>query len=300
MLRRIGCVLLPVVVLCVVCISISFAQGTTDPVAEQGVRGTGVIKVVDTNIGQLDINVAKSGNDLFGGFRYAEMSPTGERLHIIYSQRITKLVIDGNYATVEAVGYWNRMWCDLVVEVEDKNPDWIRVVARPKGPITIDIIYWEEGDLVKGDIVVFGAPPVPAAATKGDGAIQVGQDNVGRFSFQAERRGELVKGVIHYAEHRPVTTPTTRPLVRIYVPEVLEFVTPDSKTAILSGRGTLNGRPAWVTVKAVDNRPPDSWLPVQDEFYIWARPLTDSVFAWPAYHAGGPLIFGDIVVVIMR
>jgi len=83
------------------------------------------------------------------------------------------------------------MLSDLTVEVVDDkvNGDAFHIVARPRGPITILIIYDQGGPLVRGDIVVFGPALQPDAWAKGYGAIAVGDANLGRFDFRSVRFG---------------------------------------------------------------------------------------------------------------
>jgi len=54
---------------------------TTLPIVEPdaGVKGSGVIAVNNTTLGAFDINVARFGSRLAGGFRYGEITPTAMR-----------------------------------------------------------------------------------------------------------------------------------------------------------------------------------------------------------------------------
>jgi len=296
LLRRIAPAVVLAVALAAAMGSCSFAQ--IAPVPDAGVRGSGAIQVHETNLGVFEINVARSGSILFGGFKYKEMSPdAATRGAIIYSQAITALKIEGNHAWINAVGYWNGMWSDLMVEcIDDLNDDWFHIVARPRSPLTI--IYDEAGGVIKGDIVVYSTSPPADCFAKGEGTIAV-LKNIGKFSFRAEKVGGVVKGSVYYVEHNPmIMAPTIRPRVRIYLPAIERFQVVENR-AIMTGRGTLNGRPAKIEVKAVDNvRPGSPGTALRDEFYIKATPLDTDALSNLSYQAGGPLTSGDIVVVV--
>jgi hypothetical protein len=303
MFRRMVVGVLAVVALVILAGSPSLSQVSPSPQPEAGVRGTGAIQTSDTSVGVLDINVARSGNILFGGFRFQESSADSlvNPGNIVYSQAVTGLTIAPKpgspvsvlTATVDAVGFWNGMRSNLQVYVEDlgSGKDFIRVVARPE---FLDIIYIREGYLFKGDILVYETQPVPNALAKGYGVIAVGT-NLGKFEFVAERMGDVVKGKLYYVEYNPrVISPVARPKVQIYIPQVTVLTVQDN-TATLAGKGTFNGRPAYVEVRAID------WSPAYrrpDEFYITARPLSSSLQNF-YYNAGGPLLPqypGEIVV----
>jgi hypothetical protein len=289
-LKRVFLVLLPLTLLAGSC---AYAQ------MDAGVKGSGAIAASQTSIGVFDVKVAKSGDVLYGGFRYAEYSSDGTSnrpMHIIYSKAVTSLTVVGGRARVQAVGFWDGMVSDLTIEVIDGAPgvDWFHIVARPRGPLTI--IYDKAGELVKGDIVVFGATPTPGR-TAGKGAIQVGQ-NVGTFEFRAQQTSTGVGGYAYYAEIGQNTSSTVRPPVRISLPAV-QRISIVGRTAVFGGKGTLNGKPAQIEIKVVDNAPITPMAPVRpDEFYITATlVLSDS--ATPGYSAGGPLVKGDIIVVAL-
>lgn len=304
MLRRLWVGMVLVVALPILLAGSSLSQVSPSPEPDAGVRGTGAIQTGDGAVGVLDINVARSGDVLFGGFRFQESfaSSITNRGSIIYSQAITGLAIvpkpDSTVpvltATVDAIGFWDGMRSALQVYVEDlgSGKDFIRVVARPE---FLDIIYIREGYLIKGDIVVYLSQPVPDAVAKGYGVIAVGM-NLGKFEFAAERRGGVVRGRLYYTEYNPrVMSPIIRPRVQIYIPEV-SLLTVQSNIATLAGKGTFNGRPAYVEVRAID------WSPAYrrpDEFYITARPVENSSGSYFFYSAGGPLLSaypGEIVV----
>lgn len=277
---------------------VSSAQ-TIVPLPDCGVRGSGAITIHEVNLGVFDINVAKSGSILLGGFKYTEITPDGRRVCTIYSQSLTRLEVLGNAATVQAFGYWNGMPSDLTVKcLDDVGGDYFYILARPRSPITI--IYEAGGGLVKGDIVVFTAPATPQCLTKGNGTIAVGQ-NTGRFSFVAEKSGDVVKGTLKYVEYSPLADPTAQPPVRIYIPSVqtLRILSPNE--VVFAGRGTLNERPAFVEVRVIDRTngiSPD--LAARDEFYIRALMLATDSLSRIGYQAGGPLTSGDIVVAVQN
>lgn len=142
-----------------------------------------------------DVSAARSGDVLFGGFRYQELRPDGTRGQVIYSQAVTGLRVLGNTATVDAVGYWNNMLCDLTIEaLDDLSDDWSHITARPRGPLTI--IYDQAGGLIKGDLQVFSAPRAPDIRTSGSGMIGASSTTVGRFAFRAEKTSGAVRGTI--------------------------------------------------------------------------------------------------------
>lgn len=268
-------------------------------VPEAGVKGSGAIAASGTSIGVFEIAVGRSGDVLFGGFKYQELesnSTAVRPMHVIYSQAVTSLVVMGSSARIQAVGYWNGMPSDITVDCRD-NPsgvDWFSITARPRNMLTI--IYVKSGDLIKGDIVVFGSTTTAGYAA-GQGAIAVGQ-NLGAFTFKAQVNSAGVAGYAHYAELSPAATSISRPPVRIYLPRI-EQMTILGNTAVFGGRGTFNGMPALIQIKAVDNAPAANASIVPDEFFITARLLfADAVT--PAYSAGGPLVKGDLIVVPLR
>ncbi|MDI6828551.1 MAG: hypothetical protein QME62_08725 [Armatimonadota bacterium] len=297
MLRRTALVAIAAALITVAFAPHLFAQITPTP--EAGVKGAGAILVHQTNYGVFDINVARSGNVLFGGFKYQELSSnSGARSCIIYSRAVTGLRIEGNHAWIYAIGWWNGMESNLMVEViDDLNSDWFHIVARPANS-PIPIIYDEAGGVIKGDIVVYSAPSVPDLFTKGQGTIAVGK-NTGKFTFEASRINGVIKGSLYYVEYNPlIPSVTIRPPIRIYLPAV-ERLQVIENTAIMVGKGTLNGKPALIEVKAVDNVAPDNpGIPSRDEFYIRAMPLQNDSLSKIAYEAGGPLTSGDIVVTV--
>lgn len=294
MLRRTLLLLLPAVILTVVCGATSFAQ-ITAPVPTEGVKGYGAIPMpYNGNLGKFDISVGRSGDVIFGGFRYDEVSPDGTVVTSIFPKAITGLTVRGNFATITAVGYWNGMPANITIEaLDDLSGDWFHINAVPQGAILI--IYDRAGGVLPGgEIVVFSSPPAPAAYAKGEGTIAVYR-NIGKFSFSAETTNSGPRGTVYYVEYSPTASITSKPKVRIYVPQVQQFEV-TGNTAVLRGKGTFNGRAAWIEVRAIDNEA--SMLPVvrPDEFYIRALPLATDTWSSVAYNAGGPLTSGDIVV----
>lgn len=273
----------------------ALAQSTdVVPPPEAGVRGSGAIPVFDKGIGAFDVNVWRAGGALYGGFRYSEADAAGRRTSFITTRLVTEMTITGNFAVVRAVGTWNGMPADLMIEALDDTPsgDWLHIVAKPQGPLTV--ILERAGGVVKGDLVVFSAPPPPDLHARGAGTIAVGR-SLGRFKFAADRIGDVPEGSIAYAECEPVST-TIRPRVQISVARIDTFEVKDN-TAFMAGRGTLNGRPALVKMQVVDNARPDSASLLPDHFRIAAQTLTNAT-EMPTffYEAGGPLRSGDVAV----
>lgn len=270
--------------------------------AQCGVKGVGSIHTSNTNIGTLSINVARSGQVLTGGFRYTEvnpisLSPVNRPIAVIYSTKLVSVDVTGNVGRVKAVGFWNGVLSNLYVEALDDNPsgDWYLIRAIPINS-PLPVLYEASGGVFKGDIDVYCAPTI--GYTYGEGTIAVPRPdsavpNIGKFAFKAEVTNDgNVRGVIHYVEYYPYNNSVVRrPRVTIYVPAVQRLEFPGTNEAILVGRGTLNGRPADVVVRAVDNRP--------DFFYIKATCPSTSPSAWPEYSAGGPLTSGNIKVVTL-
>lgn len=292
-------VLVAAVTLAVVSGSLAFAQC--------GVRGLASIHVSNTNVGTLSINVAKAGNILTGEFRYTEVSPTGTRpVCIIYSQRLTSVDVRGNFATVKAVGFWNGIASNLLIEALDDNPsgDWLHVQAIPINSM-LPVQYNAAGGVFRGDLVVYAAPPVTGYAN-GEGTIAVPNSasivpNIGKFAFKAQSTSAGVQGAIAYTEYTPTAaTAIQRPKAAIYVPQVQSLVI-TGNTAVLKGKGTLNGRPADVEVTAIDTGmlmdPSGSPVNRPDEFYIKAVTIVgDTEMPTIIYQAGNPLKTGYIVV----
>lgn len=271
--------------------------------AQSGVRGTGAIHVGNTNVGTLRINVAKVGQVLNGSFSYTEVCPTNPSTRPvanIYSTRLTSIEVRGNFATVTAVGFWNGMLSELLVEALDDNPsgDWYHIRAIPiNSPLPVR--YEAAGGVFRGDLVVFSAPPTAGRAF-GEGTISFSANtNVGRFQFKAQvSPSGVVQGSIYYAEYNPIAAVVTRPKVTIYVPAVQTLFFPGTKVAVLKGKGTLNGRPAEVELRATDNRKPtDPASTLPDILYIKAvAPAIGSTVSEAVYEASGPVRTGDIVV----
>ncbi|MGQ9456561.1 MAG: hypothetical protein ACUVRS_12105 [Armatimonadota bacterium] len=296
MARRIVITLFAVLLVTAVTSSACFSQVQV-PTAY--VKGSGAIKVGEANIGMFEVNVVKSGSVVSGGIKFTEVSPDSTKpVNVIISRVVKALCVQGNFATITAEGLWNRMPAQIKVECLDDNPsgDWFHITAKPINS-PLPIIYDAAGGLIKGDIVVFSQSCV-YGYTRGYGAIRTPGAGVGRFSFKAELTNAGVKGWLSYVDFNPsAASVVARPKVVIYVPQIesLELV---GNTAVMKGKGTLNGRPVIVWAKAVDNSSPVAPTPV-DEFYITARPVSADAFD-AGYEAGGPLIFGDIVVVILR
>jgi|DewCreStandDraft_4_1066084.scaffolds.fasta_scaffold94783_2 hypothetical protein len=270
--------------------------------AQSGVRGTAAIYVSNTNVGTLSINVAKVGQVLNGSFRYTEVcpvSPSNRPVASIYSTRLTSIDVRGNFATVKAIGFWNGMLSDLLVEVLDDNPsgDWYHIRAVPIDS-PLPVLYEAAGGVFRGDLVVFGAPPTVGRAF-GQGTISFSANtNVGKFQFKAQSSPNgVVEGSIYYAEYTPGAAIVTRPKVTIYVPAVQMLFFPATNVAVLKGRGTMNGRPAEVELKATDNRKPtDPASALPDFLYIKAVVPVAASIDTGVYEAFGPVRTGDIVV----
>lgn len=264
------------------------------------VKGSGAIKVGDTNLGMFEVNVVKSGPTVSGGLKFTEVAPNSTKpVAVIVSRVIKGLCVQGNFATITAEGWWNGSPAEILVECLDDNPsgDWFHIRAKPIKSM-LPVIYDAAGSLVKGDIVVFSKPCVVGYA-KGCGAIRTPNAGVGRFWFSAELTTAGVRGWVNYVDFNPMAAAVTaRPYAVIYVPRIEKMELLDN-VAVMKGKGTLNGQPAMVEVRAVDNGFPVGSAIKPDEFYITAVPLnTDASDA--GYQAGGPLISGDIVVVTYR
>lgn len=287
-MRRIVFILLSAMVLTSLILLPSSAQST---VPDAGVRGIGIIQISNSGIGTLDINIAKSEDVIFGGFKYWASDADGIRRNYIYSLAVTEFSVVGNQATVQAVGYWNGMLSDLTVQVTDGSPDWYRVSAGPRG--WLPYVYEQEGWLIKGDLAVFTNAQADAWA-KGEGEIEA--RNIAKFRFFAEKTGNVVKGSVNYVELSPSSTSVLeRAKISIYLPEVKTLeVDSTGRRAILTGPGTLNGRPARIEVEVKDNN--SGSLPVQDEFYIRAFSLNTNSVTKVSYEAGGSLKSGNIEV----
>lgn len=298
-LRRMLFILLAAVLLTTVTVSLSFAQSAILPRPEAGVRGTGAIALPNhgKNVGLFNINVAKYGTVLVGGFRYVEVGPTSSApVCVIFSRMITGLTFNGNnYAKVTAVGYWNGMLSDITVMALDDNPsgDNFHITAKPRSPLTI--IYDEGGGLIKGDLVVYNNAPTGAA--KGAGTIQVNK-NIGKFAFTARNTLTGPTGNVYYVEFSPTATSVVvRPPVVIYL-AAIGSLDVTGFTATIKGRGTFNGMPAAIVVTAVDNSMLMGPMAKPDWFSIKAVTLPGpTLMPTYQYSAEGPLTTGDIVVV---
>jgi len=291
MYRRTASILLAVVALAVASGSGSLGQAM---IPDAYVKGSGAIQV-GANLGLFEINVVRTGAILNGGFRYTEVASNATRpVAVIVSRVLKSLVVNGNFATITAEGLWNGTPSNLTVECLDDTPsgDWFHITAVPIAS-QLPVIYDAAGGVIKGDIVVFSRPAA-AGYTKGYGTIATSNSGVGKFRFWAELTSAGVRGCLNYVDYSPAAvSPIARPKAVIYLPRV-ETLTIVGKTAVFGGRGTLNGRPALIEVKAIDNTSP-SGPALPDAFFIKATPLTaDSVTA--GYEAGGPLTSGDIVV----
>lgn len=302
MLKRTALITLSAVVLLAIAAPACFAQTWLHPYADAGVRGYGAIAIPSTNpqdsrpgIGRFSVNVGTSEDGLFGRLYYFETDSAGRRVHTVYSEKITGLRVEGNFATVEAIGRWNGMPAILKLEALDDNPsgDWFHIMAIPC--TFLPGILDRQGGLIYGDIMVYGKPP---AYTKGYGTIYVPrnntyQPNIGSFSFAVETVNGAPKGYLYFVEYSPYdTTNAWRPEVRIYLRDIRELRI-SGREAIFSGQGTFNGQRASIEVRAVDNSPA---YRMRDEFYIRALVFPDSGSMPFVYDAGGPLRTGEIVV----
>ena len=293
MIRRMFAILLPALLLAVLCVQ-SGAQLSPYPTSDASVRGWGAIPVRTDAVGVFDINVSRSGANLYGGLKFTESVNTGTRGHAIVSTRILELTAAGNTATVKAEGYWNNMPAWITVEVLDDNfsGDWFHVTAVPKGPLTI--LYDAAGGLLKGDVSVY-VKPAKEYYAKGFGYITA-NTNIARFQFSAEQRGGVVSGSAHYLAYPVNSTGAARLPINIYLPK-LSYFTVEGNTALLGGMGTFNGRPAKIDIRALDNS--RLMIPVirPDEFYITASPTANDIRP-VEYEGGGPLRMGDITIVV--
>jgi len=281
--------------------SVCFAQTSPPssilPAPEAGVRGTGAIPAY-RGVGTFDVNVWRAGSTLYGGFRYTETTTDSRRTVNIVSKSITDMVIQGNYATVRAIGTWDNMPATLIIETLDDNPsgDWFRIVAIPQGPMTV--IFQRSGGVIKGDLTVYAIPVKPPDLyAKGDGMIALSNTCYGRFQFGASRIKGVTDGSLTYSEITPVFASTAiRPVAHIILPKV-EKLDVQGNTAVFAGKGTFNGRPALIEVRVTDNRTDGSLVAIPDQFSIRAVPATPtSIGPMVYYEAGGPLRAGDLVV----
>ncbi|MGC8861211.1 MAG: hypothetical protein ACP5R5_00380 [Armatimonadota bacterium] len=291
MYRRTASIILAVVALAVAIGSASFGQAA---IPDAYVKGSGAIQV-GTNLGLFEINVVRTGAILNGGFRYTEVASNATRpVAVIVSRVVKSLVVNGNFATITAEGIWNGVPSNLTVECLDDNPsgDWFHITAVPISS-PMPVIYDAAGGVIKGDIAVFSRPAA-AGYTKGYGTIATANNCIGKFRFWAELTSAGVRGCLNYVDYNPAAlSAIVRPRAVIYLPRVERLIIVGN-TAVFGGKGALNGRPALIEVKVVDNASP-SGPAVRDAFFIKATPLTaDSVTA--GYEAGGPLTSGDIVV----
>lgn len=294
MCKRTASVLLHAIALIMLSVVVCLGQVMPSPSPDAGVKGMGAIRFgADSRVGLFDINVAKAGNLLLGGFKFSEISSTATRGNVIYSRTIESLEVRGNFATVTATGYWNNMLCRITVEALDDNPsgDWFHIVARP---FFLTVIYDASGGVFKGDITVF-SKPTPDYFAKGVGAIGV-TAGVGKFDFGVVKVNGVPSGRLFYEEYLMTASPIARPQVSIYLP-VPADLTVIGLVGTFSGIGRMNGVPAKIEVRVID------WSPTYrraDEFYIKATILGVDSFAAAGYQAGGPLVSGELTVGVLK
>ncbi len=270
------------------------AQVSILPSPEAFVKGYGAIRIAsDGKIGTFDLSVIKIGSQVSGFIKFTEGNTNATRTQIIFSSKIESLEIRGNFATIKAKGFWNRMPSDITVEVLDDNPsgDWFHIIAKPIG--SLPVIYDVAGGVVKGDIVVYSRPENDCYA-KGWGSISLNL-GIAKFEFEATRLGGTTQGKLNYTEYSLITS-VAKPKIVIDLPKVTELWV-DGLEGSFSGIGTLNGIPAKIYVRVID------WSPTYrrpDEFYIKATPLVSSIFPAGGYKSGGPLSSGEISVGIIK
>jgi hypothetical protein len=292
----------------------SYAQTSTAP--DSGVRGSGIAAITDSTgavtpkLVQFDINVAQAGTTVFGTFQWMEATPTAANTfvqpRIIISKKIDTLTISGSVATVTADGYLNdRPATITMICTDDPTGDTIQIDATtivPPGSAMPVVNYQAVAKVTKGTLVVF-SKPATASFARGVGVIHVSPTNDGQFNFTALSAPAGVSGSIHYVDYNKlVLSPMVRPFVVIDVAKIDTLVV-TGDTAVITGRGLINGVPANVTLNVADLAPaikPGVTTTVFDTFAIEA----DLISATPAsavswnrqYKASGPVIQGDIVV----
>ncbi len=247
-----------------------------------------------------NINVTEFRGLLYGGMNYRRVSPDGRLKSYMFSTRIESLEVNGNFATIRASAIYNGKPACMFVEVLDDNPsgDWAHFQANG---CMLTVIYEDTaGGLVSGDVKVW-TRPAPRAMASGAGAIALPigipeKPRLGVFQFKAETTPWGPEGSLQYTEG-PVSANTYGN--SIFVPRWEKFGAVGNK-AEMAGRGYWNGRAALVSVRVEDNVDPRKQYliaPPPDFFEIHAMLLfPDTRLGAPEYHAGGPVIRGDIIV----
>jgi hypothetical protein len=292
----------------------AYAQTSTAP--NSGVRGSGIAAITDSTgaatpkLVQYNINVAQAGTTLFGTFQWMEATPTATNTfvqpRIIVSKKIDTLAISDGVATITADGYLNdRPATITLICTEDSAGDTIQIDATtivPPGSAMPVVNYQALAKVIKGTLVVF-SQPATASFARGAGVIHVSPTNDGQFNFSATSVPAGVSGSLHYVDYnKMVLSPMIRPFVVIDVAKFDTLVV-TGDTAVITGKGLINGVPANVTLNVADLAPPVKpgvTTTVFDTFAIEADVISAipvSVTSWNGqYKASGPVVIGDIVV----
>lgn len=282
------------------------AQTDRQPVPDAYVRGFGAIafsadptSTAKPTMGVFSISVNRFGNDLLGWISYYEILPTGKPGARIVANELKKLDIQGNMATIDALGRFNNQIAHIRVEVLDDNPsgDWLRITAHG-GMLPVQY-YDAAGGVVQGDIIVWTRPdPVPF--TRGSGAIQVMNQNmptnlVGNFQFNVVQWPAGAEGFLAYHQFNPSRIWDAN-AVRITMPEAVKLEVQGS-VAVFHGKGDLNGKPVRIVARVADNvRPPVMPSPAAADYMMIEAWAPVAAATGPVFRAEGPVIRGDLLV----
>lgn len=305
MRKLLGRCALALFLLPVLAVSLS-AQADRQPVPDAYVRGFGAIafnadatSTAKPTMGVFSISVNRFGNDLLGWISYYEVLPTGRPGARIVANELKKLDVQGNMATIDAVGRFNNQIAHIRVEVLDDNPsgDWLRITAHG-GMLPVQY-YDAAGGVVRGDIVVWTRPePVPFA--RGSGAIQVMNQTtltnlVGNFQFNVAQWPAGAEGYLTYHQFNPNRIWDSSG-VRILMKEA-DKLEVDGNIAVFQGQGEMNGKPVRIVTKVADNvRPPVMPSPAAADYLMIEAWGPASTNMGPLFKAEGPVVRGDLLV----
>lgn len=283
------------------------AQNDRHPVPDAYVRGFGAIafSADDTGTakpttGVFSINVNRLGEKLLGWISYYEVSPSGKPGARIVANEMSELDIQGNMATIDAVGRFNNQVAHIRVEVLDDNPsgDWMRITAH--GSMLPVEYYVAAGGVVRGDIAVWTKPEA-VPFTRGSGAIMVRNQTtltnlVGNFQYNVAQWPACAEGFLTYHQFNPNRIWDSTG-VRILMSEA-DKLEVDGNTAVFQGKGVLNGKPVRIATKVGDNvKPPVRPSPNgADYLSIEAWGPASTADTGPVFKAEGPVVRGDLLV----